>query len=103
MHTKYTHREEFACRLGGEEFLVLCDGGKENGAACAERLREAIASHEIRHGAFEESITISLGVAVADPADESLDDVLKRADEAVYQAKHDGRNRVVVFEPEAQS
>ena len=46
---------------------------------------------------FDESITISLGVAAAEPTDESLDDVLKRADEAVYEAKNSGRNRVVVF------
>lgn len=92
-----TRESEFACRLGGEEFLILCDGTEVNGVACAERIREAIEGHEIRHGDFDESITISLGVAVAEPTDESPDDVLKRADEAVYEAKHSGRNRVVVF------
>lgn len=92
-----TRESEVVCRLGGEEFLVICDGGLAGAEACAARLRESIEANVIEHGDFKEAITISLGVAYAESDDDSLDDVLRRSDEAVYQAKRDGRNRIVIL------
>ena len=87
--------DDLAFRYGGEEFLVLVPGGQVEGARqLAERIRKAI--HDDRSiGA--EGLTISAGVAVADRFS-SADPLplLRLADVALYQAKRNGRDRVVV-------
>jgi diguanylate cyclase (GGDEF)-like protein len=86
-----------AIRFGGEEFLVLCYGTTEEQASvCAERVRAAVEGNEVRGPGFVRRVTVSLGVAQRTPAMESVDDLLKAADEAAYAAKHGGRNRVVL-------
>ena len=83
-------------RFGGEEFCVLLPHTLHEGALqAAERLREAINLVSIPWNDEVISVTISTGLATADNPDESQDDLLKRADKALYQAKTDGRNRVV--------
>jgi diguanylate cyclase (GGDEF)-like protein len=84
-------------RLGGEEFVVLLPQVTAKGAVeSAERLREAVANHEIHPGGPLKRVTVSTGVALF-PADaKEADALLKAADEALYQAKHLGRNRVFV-------
>lgn len=89
---------DVCARYGGEEFVVLGPGTTEQGAmVLAERLRAAVqnAAAELPGGG-PLSVTISIGVAAAE-GDEapSLDEVLRRADAAMYQAKKSGRNRVV--------
>ena len=76
-------------RYGGEEFVVLLPGANLDEAAthAAERLRQAVAQTPVR----DLSVTISLGVAEFEL---SLEDCLKRADQALYAAKAAGRNRV---------
>jgi two-component system cell cycle response regulator len=84
-------------RYGGEEFVVvLAHTGSEMAHALAEALRGAIANTPVKTGAAPLWVTISLGVATAKPGGDSLGAVLKRADEALYRAKGEGRNRVVV-------
>ena len=63
----------------------------------AERLRRSIAGEAfaIHKGAKRIEVTISIGLSTLERKGESVDDVLKRADNALYRAKHDGRNRVV--------
>jgi diguanylate cyclase (GGDEF)-like protein len=89
--------EEDVCRIGGEEFVVICPNttGEQAGAA-AERLRAAIESTPITWQGSVHNVTMSLGVAcrTAQMADDEA--MLKAADEAVYVAKNAGRNRVVV-------
>lgn len=83
------------CRSGGEEFLLLLPGVTLIQArGIAERLRLKVAGHEMETAG---AITLSLGVAhwSAD-REHPLDTVLKQADEALYEAKRQGRNRVVV-------
>ncbi len=63
---------------------------------CAERLREAVERHVFSHPGFDTEVTISLGVADRTPETETVDDLIKRADEALYAAKAEGRNCVVV-------
>jgi len=63
----------------------------------AERLRRAIASEPfaIERGMKRIEVTISVGISTLERKGEPVSDVLKRADQALYRAKHDGRNRVV--------
>ena len=85
---------DVAGRFGGEEFLVLLrDASRERAMQIGERLRSAIESSGLEY-ADGKAVTISVGVAYARPAD-STDDVVERADRALYRAKNAGRNRVV--------
>lgn len=84
---------DLLCRNGGEEFLVVLPGtSSEAAAAIAERLRAQIEAAEMPHGG---AITVSLGVSHWPTEHRAVDEVLKRADQALYQAKKTGRNRVV--------
>ncbi|MBP7125008.1 diguanylate cyclase [Myxococcota bacterium] len=91
---------DFVGRYGGEEFLVIAPGTPEEGAVrLAERLRASVESIAIPAGP-ETSLrqTISLGVATGRRGEEaSLQEVLRRADECLYRAKRDGRNRVLCW------
>lgn len=88
-------------RMGGEEFLLILPGHEVSMAAqAAERLRQALAGGPVmlREG-LDWPLTASFGVAAPRPGDHELEDVLRRADEALYRAKAAGRNRVVVQPP----
>ncbi|WP_083468091.1 GGDEF domain-containing protein [Methylobacterium tarhaniae] len=81
-------------RLGGEEFAVLLvETGPEDGAVIAERIRAAVAANPVATEGGPIGITVSIGLAEAGPA-ESLEAAMRRADAALYAAKHGGRNRV---------
>jgi two-component system, cell cycle response regulator len=84
-------------RYGGEEFIaILPDTGEEAGAHFAERVRQAVEGNVYRDGATEVRMTVSCGVAsFPAPGVDSPEALLKAADEALYQAKHGGRNQVV--------
>lgn len=84
------------CRVGGEEFLVLLPGTNRQAAAqVAERLRQQVQATEMPQVGY---ITVSLGVACWPGDAETVATVLKQADDMLYRAKHNGRNRVEVFE-----
>ena len=92
-------RSDVAARWGGEEFVVMIPQPSEGGlAAVAERLRAAVEQAEFTHGGRRVPITASFGAALAVPAADSDDGdrLVRTADEAMYAAKRDGRNRVVV-------
>lgn len=85
---------DVTARYGGEEFVVVLTDTDINGAvAAAEHLRETVAQHRFS-GADGRPITISIGCTEFHPADADMDAVIKRADDALYLAKQDGRNRV---------
>ncbi|MBV6417798.1 MAG: hypothetical protein CMLOHMNK_02562 [Steroidobacteraceae bacterium] len=90
----------FFGRLGGEEFLVvLPDTDSVEGRAMAERLRERIAAIDLSHICpVGRAITVSIGVTASTP-DDTPSAMLQRADEALYTAKHAGRNAVRVCAP----
>ncbi|MBL8629725.1 MAG: sensor domain-containing diguanylate cyclase [Rhodospirillaceae bacterium] len=84
-------------RLGGEEFAALLPETDIIAATkLAERLRVAVASKPIATPKGPIAITVSLGVAQYAPNEGSIESALKRADEALYEAKNTGRDRVVV-------
>jgi diguanylate cyclase (GGDEF)-like protein len=82
-------------RIGGEEFVCLLPGTGPAGAlVAAEKLRAEIGGLSIAVGARTLAVTASIGVASITQGDRSILDVLRRADEALYLAKADGRNCV---------
>jgi diguanylate cyclase (GGDEF)-like protein/PAS domain S-box-containing protein len=84
-------------RLGGEEFAILLIGADLAAAELsAERLRRRIAATPLAHAGQMISVTVSIGVTALDPDDASADLALTRADAALYDAKHHGRDRVCV-------
>ncbi|HEY6258615.1 MAG TPA: PleD family two-component system response regulator [Xanthobacteraceae bacterium] len=88
---------DLACRYGGEEFVVVMpETDMAVATMVAERLRRRIASEpfSIQKGARTIEVTISIGIAALGPNDNAAA-VVKRADQALYRAKRDGRNRVV--------
>jgi len=85
--------DDLAGRFGGEEFILCLPGAlAEHALDITERVRHALASQVIVHGDYRIRITVSAGVAMW-RAPESLNSLLGRADEALYEAKNDGRNR----------
>jgi diguanylate cyclase (GGDEF)-like protein len=87
-------------RYGGEEFvIVLPDCGTTGALAVAERVRTAIADQPIATASGAISTSLSLGVAVADGEEPlHLNDLIQLADDALYRAKDNGRNRVACAE-----
>jgi two-component system cell cycle response regulator len=89
---------DFACRLGGEEFVVIMPRtGGDIACLAAERLRRHIsATPFVIHGVDHTlDITVSIGVACSEMPDDTAASVLKRADDGLYEAKRAGRNRVM--------
>ncbi|MGY4333706.1 two-component system cell cycle response regulator [Bradyrhizobium sp. LB7.2] len=89
---------DLACRYGGEEFvIVMPETDLHVAGMVAERLRRSIAGEPfaIHKGTKRIEVTISIGLTTLEQKGEAVGDVLKRADTAMYRAKHDGRNRVV--------
>ena len=87
---------DFFARLGGEEFAVLLpDTAEEVAVAIAERLRELTEAERLPDPAFAVPTTVSIGAAELGAREESVDQLMHRADLALYAAKRGGRNRVV--------
>jgi diguanylate cyclase (GGDEF)-like protein len=89
---------DVACRFGGEEFVVLLPGATSAVAAeRAEDLRATIEALTVRYAETNlPRVTISIGIAAFPDAGQGLADVLKVADEALYEAKRLGRNQIVL-------
>jgi diguanylate cyclase (GGDEF)-like protein len=90
---------DYVARYGGEEFAVGMVGAGSDGAfRMAQRIRKAVESTPIAVGRVVLKCTLSIGVATLRLGRETKEDLLKRADEALYQAKGSGRNRVCLSE-----
>lgn len=82
-------------RVGGEEFILLLPGASQESAEqVAERMRKSLAETPIHTNNLSLTITASFGVASISADDGSLEELVARADNAMYEAKHNGRNQV---------
>lgn len=97
-------KEEDIGRYGGEEFYGICHGGIQCGVKFAERIRRNVENRIFSYNGTDIGITISVGVAsTEDMAQGSMNDLLALADKRLYQAKQQGRNRVMGTEENASS
>jgi two-component system cell cycle response regulator len=88
-------RDDIPARTGGEEFaVILPEVGREGAAALADKLRRSVEEATFRFEGTVIPVTISLGVAEWDPGIEDPAEMIKRADEKLYEAKRSGRNQV---------
>ena len=87
-------------RLGGEEFAFLLPHADRNAALqVAEQLRQTVEALSIKHEGHEVRVTASFGIAAIDDASRDLEELLRKADGALYEAKAAGRNQCKVAEP----
>ncbi len=91
-------REDIACRYGGEEFiLILPESSLENTRRRAEQIKEDIKGlHVWYKGKLIDSVNVSMGVVVFSEHGTTVESLLESADKALYKAKNEGRDRIVV-------
>ncbi len=88
-------KQDVVSRWGGEEFLVLLpETGKSGAQTVGEKLRLSICENKVEFNGKLHTVTVTGGIAVFSRED-SVDECIKRADEALYEGKHNGRNRIV--------
>lgn len=95
---KNTRGIDLVCRYGGEEFVVVMpDTDHSLAMVVAERIRKKVAEKPfiIHKGRRMIDVTLSIGLATVNNGNDSQDAILKRADQALYRAKEEGRNRVI--------
>lgn len=87
-----------ACRYGGEEFLLICpEADLEMAMRIGDRVRRAVEENRILYRDFDGNVTVSVGVALRGGEQESPKDLIKEADQALYAAKENGRNKVCIY------
>ena len=95
---KNKRASDIAGRLGGEEFaVILPEATLDSAVAAAERLRRLVTERAIAVEGGRLTVTVSVGACVSHAATTGIDELLKQADIALYEAKRSGRNRVCRF------
>ncbi len=93
-------KNEVAARVGGEEMsVIVCDSSEDQAYQLAERLRKEIESARITWDGKLLKITASFGVACSNSSDGNAWELYRNADQALYRAKEEGRNRTCVYAP----
>ncbi len=91
----HSRKDDAAARIGGEEFaLLLVNTAEDEAQAIAERIRLAVSAEQTP---LPERMTISMGVYTTHDGSVTAEECVQRADEAMYEAKNSGRNRVVIW------
>lgn len=91
---------DILARYGGDEFVILLpQTNTQQAFLIAERIRESVLSARVETDRQSIVVTLSIGVAeiVHNPQDQLVEDVIRRADKALYSAKQKGRNNTVIF------
>ncbi|MFH1552599.1 MAG: sensor domain-containing diguanylate cyclase [Candidatus Omnitrophota bacterium] len=100
---RYSRKSDFVCRYGGEEFCtIMSNVNRHDANIIADRLRSEVESSFKHDDSIPEDLklTISLGLAVFPIDGTEKDDLIRKADLALYQAKQAGKNRTCVYSPE---
>jgi diguanylate cyclase (GGDEF)-like protein len=88
--------QDFLARYGGEEFTILLpETDLDSGSRLGQRICDEIAANPFQHGQHLISQTVSIGASEIEEGDEEVDNLIYRADKALYEAKKRGRNQVV--------
>jgi two-component system, cell cycle response regulator len=97
---QHTRREDVACRFGGEEFVLILPGASSEVAARrSEQIRQAVRLATVAsEGKRLESLTVSVGIACFPEHGTGAETLLAAADQALYRAKREGRDRVIVYD-----
>ena len=96
--TSSVREEDLVFRFGGEEFIIILHEEKEEAQKVAERIRQKVEDFSRKGNEGPEKFTISLGVASYPEDAQNARELLIKADQALYQAKKQGRNRVVSYQ-----
>ena len=91
---KWIRQDDIFCRIGGEEFIILVKNPLDEALIAAEKIRENVSKETFEFDNYYIRITISCGVTTMKSEDKSWKDLYKRADEASFLSKKDGRNKV---------
>ena len=93
----HKRESDFAARFGGEEFVVLVPGDAKEAVRLAERLRIAVSELQLPQLGEDGRVTVSIGVASYPEQATNAAELFERADQALYVAKGNGRNRTIVY------
>jgi diguanylate cyclase (GGDEF)-like protein len=100
---KNTRVSDLFVRWGGEEFILFCEAtNTQHALLIAEKIRAAVEAMTVQHDEKRISVTLSIGIGVVE-LPEHFESLFRRADQALYRAKHLGRNCVVLSEPETKT
>lgn len=99
---KHSRTHDLVARFGGEEFVVLLpEADLQEASQCAERIRASVQALEVPVNTHDMvRCTVSIGIAEIMLGNDSVEAALKRADKALYHAKHSGRNQLCIETPE---
>jgi diguanylate cyclase (GGDEF)-like protein/PAS domain S-box-containing protein len=101
---QFTRGSDTVCRYGGEEFLlVLPRTTAASAAKRAEELRKMCAETVMRHDGQDVRVSMSFGIAAYPDHGQQAEEIIIKADKALYQSKHTGRNRVTIWRPESSA
>jgi diguanylate cyclase (GGDEF)-like protein len=89
---------DMVARYGGEEFCIMLTGTSiEKASDKADRIRESIAQHRFFEDHPNRNLTVSIGIAANQDCPKGIEELMHKADQALYEAKHRGRNQVVTY------
>jgi diguanylate cyclase (GGDEF)-like protein len=97
--------EDISGRYGGEEFIVILPAtNAKNARVPAEKLRKALKAKTFQNGnGAEFRVTISIGVAELESSEESIEEMINKADMALYRAKETGKDKTILYSPAVDS